>query len=204
MIVQPLPVSPAPVETADTWLRPERGAEDMLWLERLWARLRSVPTPEQGMPTEPRPLVLSLHEPDGRAHRIVLSRFERLLQGGDFTFVGFFGLRSPERPAYQKRLDELDAGLLAEFGRNAALLTYNSVEVVAGGNWANLVLFESPGGIDAWREGALHQRVVSELAPHVYSAIRLHTGTLVGGLADDARFRLKVTKYYDYSVSARR
>ncbi|MBK7862465.1 MAG: hypothetical protein IPJ65_28415 [Archangiaceae bacterium] len=179
------------------WLAPEHNAVDLAHLNTMLARLRTVLAPPAAVPEGARPLFLNFVEPDGRGHRIVIARHEPLLQPATFSFVGFFGLKSAT--ADGDELNRVDLQLIDEFPQNPYLLTYSSLELTRGGQWGNLVLFARPDAVDAWREGPRHRRAVDELAPKSYAAVRLHNGTLEGGLEARSRLTVSGTKHYDYS-----
>jgi hypothetical protein len=180
---------------ATEWIKPAHATADLVALNTMLTRLRELPA--QGLPAAPRPLILNLKEADGCLHRIVVSRFEPLLQPGELTFVGFFGLKSPT--ADGEALTRVDTELIDEFPQNPGLCTYSSLELKPGGQWGNLVLFARTNAIDHWKEGVRHKKAVDELAPKSYTAIRLHNGKLLGGLDRSSRLELTATKYYDYT-----
>jgi hypothetical protein len=200
-MTQPAPTLPLGRPHDDVpFLSATHASGDLEILGYMLSRLRGLPLAEQGLPDEPRPLVLKLHEPDGRNHRFVLSNPARLLAGGVFTFVGFFALRNPASYPLDEKIHDTDAKLLAEFPNSPHIVTYSSLELPGTGRFANLVIFSHPDGITAWREGAFHQKVaVDELSPAIYLGVRLHSGQLTVGPNQEPRFELRGTKYLDYS-----
>ena len=129
-----------------------------------------------------------------RSHRLVILSRQQLLNASALTVVGFFGhKRSAADPSL---LQDVDTDLLQEFLHHAYVLSYSSLEL-PDGNWANLVLMLDAGGIEHWRASQKHAYAARELAPHFYQTIRLHNGTLPGGLAA-SKLVLLSTKYYDY------
>ena len=77
------------------------------------------------------------------------------------------------------------------------LLAYVSV-CLPSGNFANLVLFASAEGKDAWGQSERHSLAVRVLTPDYYAAVRLYNGELPGGIAASETLRLNLVKYYDY------
>jgi len=174
---------------------PEQNVEDMAALRHMLARLRHRLSQPEGVPANPRPLVLNVPEADGRGHRIVLANPERLQAASALALVGFFG---------QKRagvdptpLTKVDDELIGEFPRHPGVLCYSSLEG-KGGNWGNLVVLDSSGAGEHWKTSAKHAYAARELAPGYYTTIRLHNGLLATGLMSDHDLILLRTKYYDF------
>ena len=139
-----------------------------------------------------------LHQPtaDQWTQRIVITQPERLRRHKPLTVVGFFGLKSAR--ANVALAQELDRQLLPELTAHAELLAYLSI-CLPTGNFANLVLFASPEGKDAWGQSERHNLAVRVLTPDYYAAVRLYNGDLPGGVAAGETLRLRLVKYYDYS-----
>lgn len=145
------------------------------------------------------PRTLFLNEPDGRRHRVVLSRVERLRLSDDLTVVGFFGQR---RKAVELRWDEAleraDADLILEFPKYPGVLTYSTLQL-QDGDFGDLALMTQPASIEHWSESGAHAYAANEVSPRVFHWVRLHTGLLPGGLASAREIVLTQTKYFDYS-----
>jgi hypothetical protein len=174
---------------------PDHNAEDLAHLQYMVGKLRHVLSQMEIIPAQPRPYVLFLEEVGRRRHRIALARPEELLTGHDLAVVGFCGTKWPE--ADRTPLDVVDMELLNEFMLHPHLLSYCSLEV-EGGNWRNLVLFSHTQGIGHWAVSLKHAYAAQELSPGYYRNIRLHNGTLPGGLMSGNDLTLTRTKYYDY------
>ncbi len=174
---------------------PEQNVADVTALRHMLARLRHRLSQPEGVPANPRPLVLNVPESDGRGHRIVLANPERLQAASVLALVGFFGQKRPG--ADPSPLDVLDRELIDEFPRHPGVLSYSSLEG-EGGNWGNLVVLDSPGAGEHWKTSAKHAYAARELAPGHYTTIRLHNGLLATGLMSDHDLILLRTKYYDF------
>ena len=77
------------------------------------------------------------------------------------------------------------------------LLSYYDLELVKGA-YGNLILFSHPDGPARWGENPVHKEAV-EISPRNYHEIRLHQGTLPGGLLEDGELQVTRTRYIDYS-----
>jgi hypothetical protein len=131
----------------------------------------------------------------GLGRRTVICDPMRLGERQEICVVGFFGERQivGDRTA----LEAADAAVLLEFRDYPGILSYSSMEL-ADGNWANLVLHAAPVDREYWRGSATHARAVAELAPLHYRTVRIHNGTLAGGLNGGRSIRIGRTKYWDY------
>jgi hypothetical protein len=129
-----------------------------------------------------------------RLHRMVILSRQLLLNAYPLTVVGFFGERRGE--ANPALLQDVDTELVQEFLHHVYVLSYSSLEL-ADGNWANMVLMLGAEGIQHWRNSHKHAYAARELAPQFYHTIRLHNGTLPGGLSSP-NLTLAATKYYEF------
>jgi quinol monooxygenase YgiN len=131
----------------------------------------------------------------GLGRRMVLCDPMRLGERRDICVVGFFGERhfGPDTAA----LEKADAAVVLEFRDYPGILSYSSMQL-PDDNWANLVLHTVPEDREAWRGGETHKRVVAELAPIHYRTVRIHNGTLRGGLTGGKAITIERTKYWDY------
>ncbi|SRR6266498_1383714 len=177
---------------------PQHSYADVTVLEYMRARLRETLCGANIDATDPvnRELYIQSIKEDGeRLHRLVILSRQQLLNAATLTVVGFFGhKRSAAKPAI---LQDIDTELLQEFLHHTYVLSYSSLEL-PDRNWANMVLMLDATGIEHWRASQRHAYAARELAPHFYDSIRLHNGTLPGGLAAPHLILLS-TKYYDYS-----
>ena len=115
----------------------------------------------------------------------------------DACVVGFFGERRPVEELNLIALEEADASVVLEFRGYPGILSYSSIEL-ADGNWGNLVLHAVPEDRQAWRDSAAHAKAVAEIAPIHYQTVRIHNGTLPGGLMSGDSIEIDRTKYWDY------
>jgi hypothetical protein len=138
------------------------------------------------------PIMWKVH---GLGRRTVMCDPMRLGERRDICVVGFFGERifGPDSSA----LEKADAAVVLEFQSYPGILSYSSMEL-ADGNWANLVLHTAPEDREAWRGGETHARAVAELAPRHFTTVRIHNGTLPGGINAGTSIRIDRTKYWDY------
>ncbi|MBM4422312.1 MAG: hypothetical protein FJ030_02840 [Chloroflexi bacterium] len=165
------------------------SADDLRALQSIAARLADMLSG-----SDPQPLHVETHDPNGRCLRVIVSRPEMLATDRDLVFVGFFGQRRAN--ADPAPIDEVDRTLVAEFAAYPEILSYCSLEL-ENGNYGNLVLLAHDGAREHWRESARHQYAVAELAPSYYASVRLHSGAVVGRLRG-RNFRFRRTKYFDY------
>jgi hypothetical protein len=182
---------------------PDRPFTDLRFnYEDSWAmnlmshRLRDLVNDPDGLPDEPRPLIIERTESDGRYLRAVICSTHRQLLGNDITVVGFFG----QRRLHSGRTDvtSVDEKLVRELSFFAPAVAYLSMQL-DDKDYGNLVLLRSDSARETWRESATHQYAVTELAPAFYATVRLHNGLLPGGiLRDDPRVQLTSTKYFDF------
>lgn len=144
------------------------------------------------------PLSYSFEERRGRQHRMIIFAPHILLTPEETRFVGFVSRRSPTvKPQIVDEIFRTDELMLTEIARIPGLLSYSSLELHPG-NWYNLVLFRDPGVKMHVRSGEIHRHAAHHLSPAYYEWIRLHNGTMPGGLTRQ-EMRLKSTKYYSFS-----
>jgi len=141
-------------------------------------------------------VVIRETDPEGLRHLLVVPDTRALLEARSPTVVGFFG--RPRRDADVAGLFRLEEELVAGMGAYAGgLLSYYDLELVKGA-YGNLILFATPDGPGTWRENPVHRRAV-DISPDNYHEIRLHQGTLSGGLLESGALRLVRTRYLDYN-----
>lgn len=177
---------------------PVDSIQDLETLQYMLGRLCQIVMQPQGLPDQPRPLILYTTEPENRLHRITISKLTDLLSCESLTVVGFCG---------QKRadidwgpLDAIDEELIIEFPQHPHLLSYSTLQLKCG-NSCNLVLFDNPKGLRHWVQGDRHSLAVS-MTPGYYKTIRLHNAVLRGGLLAGNELTLVRTKYYDFQTGS--
>ena len=180
----------------------DRGFTDPAWSERdraalesMAARLRAVLREEKPSVQAKRLDIFYLTEDDGCAHRVVIVNWAELMGCATLTVVGFFGQRRGDADMQATLM--ADAVMLQQFTEQPHLLSYSSRQFVSG-QWANLVLFSSPEGINHWGANSYHSQAAREISPSYYNSIRLHNGALEDGLWSGQPIRLQRTKYYDF------
>ncbi|HEX4208276.1 MAG TPA: hypothetical protein VHZ51_29540 [Ktedonobacteraceae bacterium] len=143
------------------------------------------------------PSVSYLEERRGRTHRIAIYNALALMQSQDLSFVGFVSKkRKLIDPLMENELWKVDKLLLTELPNIPGLLGYCSLELRSG-CWYNLVLLSHLDAKAHFKELGTHSYAAYQLAPAYYEWIRLHSGTLPGGLAGNT-FVLHSTKYYTF------
>lgn len=144
------------------------------------------------------PLAYSFEGLRRRLHRMLIFAPHKLFAVEEMRFVGFVSKRNPAAEqqviAAILRADEL---MLAEIAHIPGLLSYSSLEIHPR-IWYNLVLFRGTGVKIYVKSGETHRHAVYQLSPAYYEWIRLHNGTLSGGIACP-EWRLKTTKHYRFS-----
>lgn len=131
----------------------------------------------------------------GLYRRLILGDCTALRTLPRLIFVGFFGQR--RREVTVGRINLLDEDLLAELAQQPGVLAYYTLEL-ADSDYGNLVLFDSEEAKRHWSNSQLHIDAVRELAPAYYSSVRIHNGSVPGGLLSDMPLLIERTKYYDY------
>jgi hypothetical protein len=144
---------------------------------------------------EERPVILYQPEPRHWLLRRVLTAPERLVESAPLTVVGFFGQRS--RAANLAYAQRLDRELLGELATHEGLLSYVSMQLPTG-NYANLVLFDSPEAKDRFGASPRHAQALRRLLPDFYLSVRIYNGALPNGVGRPDILRLYLVKYYDF------
>jgi hypothetical protein len=183
----------APHETADGrgFTDPARTVHDLAAVRVMLATVRRLTDGLAGA----RPFVLELREADGREHRTIVCNGARLQESRDVAWVGFFAAK--RRDVDAAPLHARDDELIREFPSHPGILSYSSLEV-GGGDWGNLILLAGDEAREHWRTSERHAHAVRELAPRHYTDVRLHVGSLAGGVRVGREPILRLTKYYDY------
>lgn len=135
-------------------------------------------------------------DPNGRHFRIYYVQPGRLFELEDLTVVGFFGEKRPE--ADIRPLLDADKRFESEFHHHPGLLSLSTVRL-AGGDFANLVVFTDPESKDQWNNAPIHRDTVARISPPYYSSIRLSNGLLPHGVAHPDALVLERVKYIDYA-----
>jgi len=134
----------------------------------------------------------------GLQRRTVICRPEPLFLFGDVQFVGFFGDRRDDDQ--DSGIDEIELDVVGQFVNYPGILAYSSIELVDG-QWANLVIHESPDDRESWRACPVHQKAVEMVSPKAYTGVRIHNGHIPGGVIGTAAPVLECTKYWDFEVA---
>ncbi len=135
---------------------------------------------------------------DRLQRRVIVCDPDRVGGTGDLAAVGFFGQRRPGTAI--EPLERANRAIVREFRRYPGILSYSSWEL-PGQNWANLVLCSDPGVSEAWRANRLHADAVETLSPSHYLNVRIHHGSLPGGVRGGERLLLERTRYVDYRAA---
>jgi hypothetical protein len=132
---------------------------------------------------------------DAGIHRIVVTDVDQAREARDRVVVGFFG---------QARLDvdhrpivELESALIADMAAAAEPLVYYNVHW-PGVGWGNIVVFADADAERGWGRDPRHHEAVARSPAH-YHSIRLHVGTVPGGILGRRAIELKRTRYLDFS-----
>ena len=139
------------------------------------------------------------YDDEDRRHLLVVPDKRALLEASGLTAVGFFG--RPRESVDHTVLYELEDELVTRMADYAAvgLLSYYDIEFVKGA-YGNLVLFSTPDIPKEWSADAVHRRAV-EISPGHYHEIRLHRGSIDGGLLGGGDLAIVSTKYFDFKSS---
>lgn len=131
----------------------------------------------------------------GLKRRAIVTDPMRLHARENICVVGFFGERHLDRDGAP--LEEANAEIVLEFQNFPGILCYSSMEL-ADGNWANLVLHDVPEAREYWRASQAHAKAARELSPLFYRTVRIHNGSLEGGVLGGKQIVIERTKYWDF------
>lgn len=138
-------------------------------------------------------------ERGGRQHRLIINQAHLLRTLPHLAFVGFFGQR--RRGLVTASLLDLvvalDDALVEELRDHPGIVGYCTCEL-ADGDYGNLVLLRDEAAKAAWTRSEQHSYVAQTLAPHYYRSVRLHHGSIPGGLAAGHDPVIERTQYFDY------
>jgi hypothetical protein len=170
---------------------------DLVVLKYMAHRIRALLTTLEHHQTGQVPLIIFPQERRARSHRIVLYHPHYFQQNHDIAFVGFVGQQKPPVDALiGQEISELDERMLTELRGMGGVAGYSSLELRPG-CWYNLVLLHGLTAKERLGSSQVHNHAAHKLAPKYYQWIRLHNGTIFGGLAPSL-FTLRQTKYYSF------
>lgn len=135
----------------------------------------------------------------GRQHRLMINQAHVLRTLPHLDFVGFFGQRR-RGLATAPLLDlivALDDALVAELREHPGIVGYCTCEL-ADGDYGNLVLLRAEAAKAEWAKSERHSYVAHTLSPRYYRRVRLHHGSIPGGLAAGHDPVIERTQYFDY------
>jgi hypothetical protein len=140
-----------------------------------------------------------------RMHRIAIYNIRtsllELQQSKSLVFVGFVSKKQQLLSASTtSSIYEVDRTLITELQSASGLLSYSSLELRSG-NWYNLVLLSDHTAKSHIQSSDTHKYAAYQLAPRYYEWIRLHNGTIAGGL-NGGQLLLQRTKYYTFHQSS--
>ena len=146
-------------------------------------------------------IVLRERYETGRRCLLVVPDVTALLESPDLTAVGFFGAarEDVDHTVLFSLEDELVDDMVASVGKG--LLSYFDLELDVRGTYGNLVLFATPEASEAWSGNPIHRRAV-ELSPGHYTTVRLHRGSVPGGLLGAGDLGISRTRYLDFTGAA--
>jgi hypothetical protein len=143
----------------------------------------------------PLPSVHHIEEEYNRRHRVVIYNRPEILLQKKLMFVGFVsGLREHISLETVQELYRVDKLLIAELVNHPGLLSYSSLELHES-HWYNLVLLSDSSAKTYFGQNDTHRYAAYQLAPHYYTWIRLHSGTILRELGYDTMI-VHSTKYY--------
>jgi hypothetical protein len=181
----------------------QKSKQDLVVLKYMAQQMRVTLQAPGQMEDASLPWSYYLNERQRRTHRILLYQPQSLLQKHDLAFVGFVsGRQQNADPEIVDRLNATDYDMLSELTHVPGLLSYSSLELRAG-RWYNLVVLKSLEIKSHFHTIGAHRHAAYELSPHYYEWIRLHSGSLPGGLAG-GKMALCGTKYYTFPGNGQR
>jgi hypothetical protein len=189
---------------------PANTLADLRALERTWETLRALHRSGALHPGSPESegaagetlLMREWCDDLGMTRRVVLNVLHPLEEYADIVMVGFCGQRRPG--ADPTDIHETDVELVRELHTHVDILCYFTHQQDSGA-YVNLVLFRSEEAKALWAASRRHRYAVRVLSPLYYRSVRLHNGTIPGGLSaglnggqHGGAIHLSSTKYYDY------
>lgn len=134
-------------------------------------------------------------EVDGRIHRLIVCDPVGLRSAEPLVLVGFFGQRRPGGDT--GLVNQVDTDLISELLSHPGLLSYCSI-LLDDREYGNLVLFRDETAKLHWSTSERHAHAARVLSPKYYESVRLHNGSLPGGLFAGQPLLLAHTLYLDY------
>jgi hypothetical protein len=190
-------------EEQKTVLPLQKSKQDLVVLQYMLQQVRVTLQAPGRIEAASLPWSYYLNERQRRTHRILLYQPQLLLQKHDLAFVGFVSSRQQDAdPEIVDRLNAADYDMLSELTHVPGLLSYSSLELRAG-RWYNLVVLQSLEMKAHFHTIGAHRHAAYDLSPHYYEWIRLHSGSLSGGLAG-GKMALCGTKYYTFPGNGQR
>jgi hypothetical protein len=120
-----------------------------------------------------------------------------LTTDAELALVGFFGER--KKDVSDAPLYSVDSELIEELREHHGIVSYSSLEL-GEGRGANLVLAADRGTLDRWQHSNRHAHVARDLAPRHYAAIRIHVGSVPGGLRAGHPARIASTRELSFAA----
>jgi hypothetical protein len=160
-------------------------------IERMLQRLREVVRHVHRMPPSVGTISMSFRDAQKQGHRVVLLSLDQLRGIGDLTLVAFFGLRRDD--ISDEPLYGADSELIDELRDHSGIVSYSSLDLGEKRS-GNVVLATSRQALDDWQKSAKHERVSRHLAPRHYASVRIHTGSLLGGLFGGSEASIATTR----------
>ncbi len=131
--------------------------------------------------------------------RIILLDGDYLQSGAALSVIGFFGNKqrmiSDEIIA---KINEADSQLTARFSSFADIVSYYTILLPDGYNYANLVLLKRAEGVVAWNTLPIHQHAARFLSPRFYDNVRIYHGAIPTGHNANRQLHLVRVKYWDF------
>ncbi len=165
--------------------------DDLPTIERMLRKVRELVPHVTQLPPELGPLSLAFRDGDHRGHRLVVLRPHALGAAAELALVAFFGERRSD--VSDAPLHRVDTELIEELRDHPGIVSYSSLELGAS-TGANLVLATDPRSLEHWQRSERHALVARDLAPRHYHAIRIHVGSVPGGLAARQPARIASTR----------
>lgn len=169
--------------------------DDPTILSRMLDRLRDIVRHTENLPGDLGPVSLSFRDAARRGHRLVLLRPERLRRKADLALVGFFGHRRED--VSDAPLYGIDSELIDELRDHPGIVSYSSLDLSEKSS-ANLVLATGRDVLDAWQRSAKHHKVSHDLAPRHYATVRIHIGSVPGGILSGRGAEIASTRQLDF------
>jgi hypothetical protein len=180
-----------------------KDKQDLIVLRYMAQHVRMMLQVPGQMGHAPLPWIYHLEERQRRTHRIAIYQPQSLLQNHDLAFVGFVSAKQQTTDQEMvDRLNAVDQDMLSELIHVPGLLSYSSLELRTG-RWYNLVVLKDLAVISYFHTIGTHRHAAYELSPHYYEWIRLHNGSLPGGLSG-GQLLLCGTKCYTFPGNGQR